>query len=265
MIVSHEHKFIFLHCRKVAGSSVKTAIYPCLGSRDVMVGSVHEAINNGCSLNSGTRRALLSPIGLARFLACRVRGYSVPDCINEAIKARYKGPLGSNPPHATAAVVKAFVGEQIWNSYYKFCFVRNPFEQVISDYFWRRTNRKRGAFTFDQFLDSLEVNGKDGFASAVRNWDILTINGEPAVDYIGRYEDLETDFAHACGAAGLPVLSLGKEKRGQSNFAKPTFELNGDQTRRLQKIFVEELEYFDYGLPDKIYSSDENDDGRLLK
>ena len=36
-----------------------------------------------------------------------------------------------------------FVGDDIWNSYYKFCFERNSWAKVVSYYNWKKCGKAR--------------------------------------------------------------------------------------------------------------------------
>ncbi len=47
MIISHRHRFIFLHCRKAAGSSIAQALAPYLGEDDLHLGTWPEALEAG--------------------------------------------------------------------------------------------------------------------------------------------------------------------------------------------------------------------------
>ena len=39
--------------------------------------------------------------------------------------------------HASASYVKRYLDTDLWSSYYKFCFERNPFEKLVSYYWWK--------------------------------------------------------------------------------------------------------------------------------
>ena len=38
--------------------------------------------------------------------------------------------------HSPASKIKSLVGDDIWGEYYTFCFVRNPYERVVSTFFF---------------------------------------------------------------------------------------------------------------------------------
>lgn len=99
--------------------------------------------------------------------------------------------------HISAKEVKEKVGDQIWNSYYKFCFERNPFEKAISWYFYRTKYSSMDGF--DDWLKKKYINYRHP-----TDFHIYTINGAIAVNFVGRYENLVNDLARACAEINLP-------------------------------------------------------------
>lgn len=56
------------------------------------------------------------------------------------------------PQHLTYAELKAKIKPEIFNEYFKFAFVRNPWERLVSTYFWNN----RGHKTFESFVHFLD-------------------------------------------------------------------------------------------------------------
>ncbi|MEM7452751.1 MAG: sulfotransferase family 2 domain-containing protein [Planctomycetota bacterium] len=249
MIVSHKHRFIFVHCRKVAGSSIKVALAPHLGDDDIVIGSMNEIMKAGGSMNRAARKALYRPAPMLKALAARLAGRSWPEAANIGIKSYYKGRLSVNPPHPSAAEMASFFPEE-WNSYYKFAFVRNPFERVVSDYQWRSRSTKK-ELPFEDYVRQLEqpeTRGAFVHAGGVRNMDMIMLDGRIAVDAVGKFETLVEDFSRITAEAGIKGASLGtREKRS------PRVDLHSfygpEQIEIVSRIFKDELEAFGYELP----------------
>jgi len=57
----------------------------------------------------------------------------------------------------------------------------------------------------------------------VDNWGIYTINDQIAVDFLGKYENLEEDFAKAMAQIGLPsdfrLPTVNKSSKPKDDFA----------------------------------------------
>ena len=87
---------------------------------------------------------------------------------------------------------KMGMNEQKWNSYYKFCFIRNPYDKIISA--WNHVNRFN--IPFDNYLNLTntcnDVEYMHMFMPQVRN--IINEKGKININYIGKFENLENDF-----------------------------------------------------------------------
>lgn len=77
MIISHRHKFIFIHVPKTAGSTVSAYLAREFGPWDVQLGSWKDALGNGAKANRLALIAMfchLSPLKIAQTL---IRNHSV--------------------------------------------------------------------------------------------------------------------------------------------------------------------------------------------
>lgn len=256
MIVSHKHKFIFIHCRKVAGSSIKRALWPHLGSQDVIIGSLQEIAPNPSQLSWPQIKALISISGVKAFpkeLAGHILGgrplpHFWRNYINRAVKEYYIGRLGSAPEHASATLASHLFHKE-WGEYYKFCFVRNSFDQAVSEYEFQRAKRSyQGSFL--EFLVEVEVNrgchiSRDLHAS---NWGRYTIDDSVIVDKIGFFHSLEEDFSQIAEHLGLDV-DLGKIHSKKNSGRKPFREYYGpEEIDRVTRIYTKEIKHFGWKL-----------------
>jgi Sulfotransferase family len=99
-----------------------------------------------------------------------------------------------------ASRVRDYVGDEVWRSYFKFAFDRNPWDRQVSWYLYK-TKSKRFRPSFEQFMSSRR-------RAYVTNYAIYTLDGALAVDFVGRYERLEEDLNAALAKAGVPGCSV---------------------------------------------------------
>jgi hypothetical protein len=108
---------------------------------------------------------------------------------------RYYHPTVGFYEHMPASLVRAYVGEEVWRSYFKFAFDRNPWDRQISWYFYK-TKSKRFAPSFDRFMNRRA-------RAYVNNYEIYSDESGPAVDFLGQYERLEQDLRKVLRHVGI--------------------------------------------------------------
>jgi hypothetical protein len=211
MIISHKHKFIFIKTNKTAGTSIEIALSKICGSRDV-----------------------ITPIS--------------PE--DEALRKKlgYRGPqncLGLNGiefvNHLTAARIKEGVEQKIWNEYYKFCFQRNPWDRIISLYYWR--NKREPRISISKFLET-----DFPLLLIKRGHDLYSIDGEIVVDKICLFENIAEELEQV-----LLHLGIGEKivlPRAKSGYRKDNRHyrdiLSASEKEKIAKIFHRDIENFGY-------------------
>ncbi len=202
MIISHRHRYIFLHCRKSAGSAVKVSLARDLGPLDLQVGGWSDVINNGGRPNLRALAGFGRPRHAWFYAKSRLSGVPPTKSFNRMTKRvwRKRYRMGMFPP---ARKMKAAFPRE-WQSYHKFCIVRNPFDRVVSDYFWR-TKGEEDPPTFAEFVDAMVAGDTlDGtLRGDYSNWDMYTIDDEIAVDDVIRFENLESELRAVLDRIGL--------------------------------------------------------------
>jgi len=202
VIVSHKHKFIYLKTIKTASSSMEIALSQLLGPDDIITPARPDLESQREQGVGGQNYRLSHPDVPKRPLWRRLLGR--PE--------RYYHPTVGYYEHMPGWRVRKYVGEEIWNSYYKFAFERNPWDRQVSFYFYK-TRGKDNPQSFEQFLTRKEK-------AYVGNYDIYAIDGEIAADFVGLYEKVEEDFAKALQDIGikekiaLPKANVSKKKDG---------------------------------------------------
>lgn len=207
MIISHKYKFIFLKTTKTAGTSIEIALSKFCGSEDIITPIYPEE----------EIRSQLGYRGAQNYL---------PDGFYN---------------HISATKVRKLIGEQVWNTYYKFCFERNPWDRFISYYYWCNQSEPRP--TIAEFLDSnpLWSLKKTGFL-------LYSIENKIAVNKVCLYEKLNEELEQVRIQIGLPEKlklpraksSHRKEKRSYSQI------LDEAQKKQIEEVFSEEISLFGY-------------------
>ena len=184
MIICHRHKFIFLKTEKTAGTAIEAALSELCGPEDVITPFREES--EGDRKGRGPQNYRIDhPLKPRRPLWRRL--LMRPE--------RYYHPSVGYYEHMPAWRVRAYVGEEVWRDYFKFAFVRNPWDRQISQYLYKTKSR-----TPRPSLDRFMARKKRAY---VTSYEIYTIDGAVAVDFVGRYESLDADLNTALERAGV--------------------------------------------------------------
>ena len=237
-----------MHCRKVAGSSIAATLAPHLGSDDLHLGTWPEALAVGVAPNRRARRVSYFGRLLRKPRRLAEQKYRVA-ALNGAQRMKYRTALGASPEHAHARCVRDF-DPGAWRDYFKFAFVRNPYDRAVSDFHWRTRKTGRTDLDFDDFLARMQARDfRDGVVPRhFDNWPIYTIDDRIAVDFVGRFESLADDLAQVFDRIGLPAPRLPHAKSSKPR--RPTASWYGDTQRaRVESLFGREIRAFDYAFP----------------
>lgn len=185
MILSHEHKFIYIKTYKTGSTSVEAALSAVCGPDDVIT-EASEQLRDVRAKPAQNYR-IEHPAKPTRPLWKTLLGR--PE--------RHYHPSVGYYEHMPAWRVRTYVGEDVWKRYYKFSFERNPWDRQVSWYHYK-TKSKTGAAkpTFDAF-------NADKRRAYVENWDLYATDGQIILDFVGRYENLDDDFAKVLATLGL--------------------------------------------------------------
>ena len=226
MLVSHRHKFIFIKTRKTAGTSVEIALSRFCGPEDIIspISAEDEKIRRQLGYPGPQHHLKSRGEYTARDWWDRLRGGAPRRFYN----------------HAPAEEVRRMVGRQTWDSYFKFCFDRNPFDKAISKYYWT-TKKKSTPPDMNEWLQTCATY-------RISNWGMYSLGGELAMDYVGRFEHLQEDLQTALERIGIDaVAALPNTKTGTRKDRSHYHELLTQPTReRLEKDCWREMELLDY-------------------
>jgi len=190
MLISHRHKFVFVHVPKTGGNAVAEALLPFADL----------------------------------------------------------GGVDDGWKHSTAVRLKDRLGDDAWRAMFKFAFVRNPWDWLVSHYFyakewsqksipphlanWKANVDRVSAMSFEQFV---RTECRDPYVTY--RLDL--------VDSVGRQETLQDDLKKVCREIEIPCPTL---RRANETAKRPSRERCytpelAEVVRRRFKKFIERFGY----------------------
>jgi chondroitin 4-sulfotransferase 11 len=159
---------------------------------------------------------------------------------------------GSFQRHSCAKDYQFNLVDTIFQEYFKFTIVRNPWDLIVSLYGMITERQKAGikatlkrfgkkTYSFEEFVkelvferhsggSSFSTNYSHSFTSRCQlNW-IKDLTNEICMDYIIRFENLQEDFNIVCDKIGIPQQELPHKNASKH---KHYTEYYDDETRQI--------------------------------
>ena len=204
-MLSHQHKTIFIHVPKTAGQSIETLFLDDLGLKWDQRGSL--------LLRRNTKRELgpprLAHLTITEYLTC------------------------------------GYISRQKFDGYFKFCFVRNPWDRAVSMYKYLT----KGRITFANFMTigPGNLNSKLAYFFKPQTAYILDPKKRVKVDLIGRFETLAQDISYLINYfqldAELKHINPSRSASSKTNYR----DYYCKKTRALvERIYARDIELFNY-------------------
>ncbi len=216
MIVSHKHRFIFVHLGRTAGRSLTAAIAPHCGRDDIVTPAGYRTGRN----YAGFKR------------------------------------------HFTAQEIRARIGRDRFEDYFKFTIERNPWDKIVSRY-WAYAAEPHKSFykrvpewisgrplSFDEWFELRVLQARFltfGHYRFPRHYDCYMEDENPLVDFIGRYENLTEHLAVISDRIGIPIVLAKTRGTGRHKERIPYTERFDERKKRIVETwFRKDLDYLGY-------------------
>jgi hypothetical protein len=158
--------------------------------------------------------------------------------------------LASAPAdHATARDVRAYwLNDDRFVRYFKFAFVRNPWDWQVSLYHYITSHKLHPQHrrlcalgSFEKYIMSLNEES----VQTQRSF-LVDESGELLVDYIGKFETIEADFNLVCEKLGVDTVLPQKNVTRRGDFV----DYYCDRTSsKIEHLFRDDIKMFDYQSP----------------
>ncbi|WP_133718609.1 sulfotransferase family 2 domain-containing protein [Methylocaldum gracile] len=182
MLLSLKYNFLFVHIAKTGGTSIRDALW---------------------------RQKWTDPYRIPQFLCSKLSGMT-----GHKIGAKF-------PRHAKIIAAKEMLPREVFESLFKFAFVRNPWDLQVSSYHHIRRERPQLITHIDSFeaflrwkLDPARPPQYHADMSTELQSDyVIDLHGNTVVDFLGRYEFLAEDFETACKRIGIKTPKLPHSRK----------------------------------------------------
>lgn len=216
MLLSLKHRFLFVHIAKTGGTSVRA------------------------SLQS---RRWRDPWYWPMFLCSRFSHLS-----GHRIGTKL-------PRHAKIVAAKELLPKEFFDELFKFAFVRNPWDLQVSSFHHIRRERPHylgGHENFEGFLRwKLDPERPYQYhldtSIELQSDYLVDLHGALVVDFIGRYERLEADFAEACRRIGIARPDLSHKRKATDRKQDYRNYYNAETAELVAKHFARDIEQLGYG------------------
>jgi chondroitin 4-sulfotransferase 11 len=225
-VVSQEHRFVYFIVPKVACTSIKTALTPLFD-----LDASEEALIREDSRVDGIPREV------HRFFRARHHSINKRRLLRGLQRGHYDG-------------------------YFKFAFVRNPWDRLLSCYLQKIAPGGQGLGRYDygsiqlrygmpfpEFVEAVHQISDEEADRHFRSQHTTVCGPDDKImaDFVGRFENLEEDFAHVVGKIGASHLELPHLLPSKARGARSYRDFYDDETaERIGERFRKDAEIFGF-------------------
>ena len=151
--------------------------------------------------------------------------------------------------HITAKDLRNKLGSNRFNRFFKFAFVRNPWDWQVSLYTYMLKNEKHPQHSLIKSMSSFEeyIEWRVNTDKHLQKEFVTDETGNIMVDFVGKYENLQSDFNKICVrlaiSESLPHLNVSKVRDYREYYTDKTKNL-------IFEHFKDDLELFSYSWPE---------------
>ena len=149
-------------------------------------------------------------------------------------------------PHEPIKKVRLYLWKD-WNKFFKFAFVRNPWDLVLSWYCHVKVSNGQTPVKedFSQWIQIYPEQKKKKLLK-FRQHLYICMGRKIALDFVGRFERLEEDFKYVCERIGITIPQLGRFKSGYRTLNDYHQYYTPVSEKIVRQIFKRDIDFFGY-------------------
>jgi chondroitin 4-sulfotransferase 11 len=159
--------------------------------------------------------------------------------------------------HIPLSAYRRVFGQEAFDSYFKFCFVRNPWDRLVSAYSFLSSG---GMDKEDAAFARKNLREGEDFGAFVRRWvnrknvskalhfipqtEWVRIGDDPVgVDFVGKFEQIGVDFDEICRRLGLE-RGLGHHNRSKRRDYRELYD--AETISIVADVYRDDVAHFSY-------------------
>ncbi len=158
--------------------------------------------------------------------------------------------------HLLASQIRREVGEETFRRFFKFAFVRNPWDKTVSQYLYMKRRKDLRAFigmaehdSFNHYLTLIAAKKHVQWEAQYRF--IYSETGRQLVDFVGRFEHFRRDLQEVLERLGIRTRILGVPVKRiphlNRSVRRPYREYYDCEAReRVRDMYRRDIELFGY-------------------
>jgi len=144
------------------------------------------------------------------------------------------------------------------SNFFKFSFVRNPFDRLVSEFFYRYELKhnwvferlKMKKYSFEDFVNcfyeyklSFDINKSSDESHFYSQFEFVCIDNKISVDFLGRFENFKNDISTLKKKFNINKNIILKNKTNHYHYS---LYYNTTTKSMVEKIYEKDLSFFNY-------------------
>tara|TARA_R110000787_G_scaffold64419_2_gene145479 strand:- start:1221 stop:1850 length:630 start_codon:yes stop_codon:yes gene_type:complete len=198
--------------------------------------------------------------------------FHVPKTGGTSIKAALRphcldtgSPEGLFQVHLDVNTMSTRIHKTVWDEYYKFAFVRNPWDLAVSYYHYVREHHAHvyhdTVMEYRDFPEYVEqAMWHRGLPETVVIQHRFTMSEQrDGINFVGRYETLQKDFERVCSSIGLCPIRLPVKNKSELKTNHYSAYYTSEAREQVFNLCYEDISTFGYTFEEPSSSTPEQD------